>query len=85
MKLLYLVNRICNGKDNLLPLYPIGEKCRMRRRAGLFVLGLFTGTVQLILLKEIMNLAGGYELITGSLFLLWLALSAAGALAADGF
>lgn len=82
MKLLYLVNRISNGRGNLLPLYPIGEKFRIRRRAALFVLGLFTGTVQLILLKEIMNLAGGYELITGSLFFVWLALSAAGALAA---
>lgn len=53
-----------------------------KRGANLFVIGLFTGIVQLMILREIMNLAGGYELVTGSLFFVWLALSAAGALSA---
>ena len=53
-----------------------------KRRANLFVIGLFTGIIQLMILREIMNLAGGYELVTGSLFFIWLALSAAGALSA---
>lgn len=50
-----------------------------RGMANLFLLGLFTGMVQLIFLKEIMNLSGGYELVTGIFFFGWLFISATGA------
>lgn len=50
--------------------------------SNLFAVG-FTGTaVQLLLLKEIINITGGYELIAGIFLASWLTGSAAGALAA---
>ncbi|NLJ42108.1 MAG: hypothetical protein GX431_00525 [Bacteroidales bacterium] len=45
---------------------------------NLFVIGLISSSVQLLLLKEIMNIAGGYELITGTFLCSWLLGSAAG-------
>lgn len=45
---------------------------------NLFVVGLVSSSVQLLLLKEIMNIAGGYELITGTFLCSWLLGSAAG-------
>jgi len=47
--------------------------------ANLFILGLFTGIVQLVFIREVLNLSGGYELITGVIFFCWLVLSAIGA------
>ncbi len=45
---------------------------------NLFVIGLVSTSVQLLLLKEIMNISGGYELIAGTFLGSWLIGSAAG-------
>jgi spermidine synthase len=46
---------------------------------NLFIIGFISSSVQLLLLKEIMNIAGGYELIAGAFLCSWLIGSAAGA------
>src|SRR5512138_1028680 len=46
---------------------------------NLFVIGFVSSSVQLLLIREIMNIAGGYELITGTFLGSWLIGSAAGA------
>lgn len=49
---------------------------------NLFVVGFIGSSVQLLLLKEIMNITGGYELIAGAFLCSWLISSAAGSLLA---
>jgi spermidine synthase len=46
---------------------------------NLFVVGLVSSTVQLLLIREMLNIAGGYELITGIFLGSWLIASAIGA------
>jgi spermidine synthase len=45
---------------------------------NLFIVGLISSSVQLLLLKEIMNITGGYELIAGIFLCSWLTASALG-------
>lgn len=45
---------------------------------NLFEIGFISSSVQLLLLKEIMNISGGYELIAGTFLSSWLIASAAG-------
>jgi len=45
---------------------------------NLFVTGFLSSAVQLLLLKEIMNITGGYELVAGAFLCSWLIGSAAG-------
>jgi spermidine synthase len=47
-------------------------------KANLFIIGLISSSIQLLLLKEIMNITGGYELIAGAFLCSWLLGSAAG-------
>ncbi len=53
-----------------------------RMRLNLFVTGLVSSSVQLLLLREMLNIAGGYELITGIFLGSWLIGSSAGAVLA---
>ncbi len=46
--------------------------------SNLFIVGLISSSVQLLLLKEIMNITGGYELIAGIFLCSWLTGSALG-------
>ncbi len=46
---------------------------------NLFITGFVSTSLQLLLMREIMNISGGYELITGIFFGSWLLASAAGA------
>lgn len=46
---------------------------------NLFIIGFVSSSVQLLLIREIMNIAGGYELITGTFLGSWLIGSSAGA------
>lgn len=46
---------------------------------NLFMIGLVSSSVQLLLMREMMNIAGGYELVTGTFLGSWLIGSAAGA------
>ena len=48
-------------------------------RLNLFIIGLVSSSVQLLLLREMMNIAGGYELITGIFLGSWLIGSSFGA------
>lgn len=63
-------------KDVRVPVTTGAEKPEIS--INLFVIGLISSSVQLLLLKEIMNIAGGYELITGTFLCSWLLGSAAG-------
>ncbi len=49
---------------------------------NLFIVGFVSTSVQLLLMREIMNLTGGYELITGVFLGSWLTASAAGSVLA---
>lgn len=53
----------------------------MNTRLNLFIVGFVSSSVQLLLLRELMNITGGYELISGAFFGAWLITSALGALA----
>jgi spermidine synthase len=46
---------------------------------NLFIIGFVSSSVQLLLLREMMNITGGYELIAGAFLCSWLIGSAAGA------
>ena len=52
--------------------------------ANLFIIGFVSSSVQLLLLREIMNITGGYELIAGAFLCSWLIGSAAGSVLAPG-
>jgi spermidine synthase len=47
--------------------------------ANLFIVGFVTSSIQLLLIREMMNITGGYELITGTFLGSWLIGSAIGA------
>lgn len=47
--------------------------------SNLFVTGFVSSSIQLLLLRELMNISGGYELISGIFLGTWLFVSAAGA------
>jgi spermidine synthase len=48
-------------------------------RANLFIAGFVSSSIQFLLMREMMNITGGYELITGSFLGSWLIGSAVGA------
>jgi spermidine synthase len=48
-------------------------------KTNLFITGFVSSSVQFLLMREIMNITGGYELITGSFLASWLIVSAIGA------
>jgi spermidine synthase len=50
--------------------------------ANLFIVGMISTSIQLLLIREIMNIAGGYELITGTFLASWLTGSALGSVIA---
>jgi spermidine synthase len=50
-----------------------------QNNVNLIMIGFVSSSVQLLLIREIMNIAGGYELITGTFLGSWLIGSAAGA------
>ncbi len=49
---------------------------------NLFIVGFVSSSIQFLLIREMMNIAGGYELITGIFLASWLITSAIGALLA---
>jgi len=54
--------------------YPAGYFISM-----LMILGFLSGVVQVIFLREILNLSGGYEIAAGAVFACWILVSALGA------
>jgi spermidine synthase len=61
------------GKTDLQKLTSVEIRC------NLFIIGFVSSSIQLLLMKEIMNITGGYELITGIFLGSWLIGSAIGA------
>ncbi|MEA1886898.1 MAG: hypothetical protein U9N72_06790 [Bacteroidota bacterium] len=59
------------GEEKKLPLISF--------RLMLLLLGFITGAVQVIFLREILNLSGGYEIAAGAVFACWVLVSALGA------
>jgi len=71
--------KLFSGKENPPPPPPVQKVSPGVISTNLFIVG-FTGTsVQLLLMREIMNISGGYELITGVFLGSWLIASALGA------
>lgn len=48
--------------------------------SNLFITGLVSSSIQLLLIREMMNISGGYELVSGIFLGTWLIISAAGAI-----
>jgi spermidine synthase len=66
------------SKPLIEPVKPTSKQIRI----NLIIIGFVSTAVQVLLIREIMNIAGGYELITGTFLGSWLIGSAAGALMA---
>lgn len=58
------------------------ERTERQNAVNLFIIGFVSTSAQMLLMREIMNISGGYELITGTFFASWLTGSAAGSYAA---
>jgi spermidine synthase len=54
------------------------ERPSLQNAINLFLIGFVSSSVQLLLIREMMNIAGGYELIAGTFLASWLIGSAAG-------
>src|SRR5450759_3971241 len=63
-----------NTEDEAIQILTSGEI-----RTNLFIIGFVSSSIQLLLMREIMNITGGYELITGIFLGSWLIGSAFGA------
>jgi spermidine synthase len=61
------------GSDTSLPKLTQG-----RITINLFILGLVSTSIQLLLIREMMNISGGYELVAGTFLCSWLIISALG-------
>ncbi len=72
------------GKNNLFRMPPTVQKAGPDIAANLFITGFISSSVQLLLLREMMNITGGYELIAGAFLCSWLIGSAAGSGLAPG-
>ena len=59
--------------------YEATARTARQNSINLIIIGFVSSSVQLLLIREIMNIAGGYELITGTFLGSWLIASAAGA------
>lgn len=57
--------------------YPVPEIRKLAE--NLFVTGFISTSAQLLLMRELMNISGGYELVTGIFLAVWLVMSGTGA------
>jgi spermidine synthase len=71
--------KILDRPDNLSESYDFQKRTPSEIGINLFITGFVSSSVQLLLMREMMNIAGGYELITGIFLASWLIGSAAGA------
>lgn len=62
------------AKQSLIPATePLAQVLSIKRiKINLFITGLVSSSIQFLLLREIMNITGGYELISGSFLGAWL-------------
>jgi len=68
------------GEKNSVPVnYGVSKELFFNYRIMLLILGFISGAVQVIFLREILNLSGGYEIATGAVFAFWIIISAFGA------
>jgi hypothetical protein len=59
----------------------LSQRSSKQNGINLFIIGFVSTSVQLLMMREIMNISGGYELITGTFLASWLIGSAAGSYA----
>jgi spermidine synthase len=69
-----------NGKQDAISSDPVYDEREADPdiAVNLFIIGFISSSVQLLLLREMMNITGGYELIAGAFLCSWLIGSAAG-------
>ncbi|MDT8400892.1 MAG: hypothetical protein RQ743_04285 [Bacteroidales bacterium] len=69
-----------SGKKNTgLTIDEVSGEPFFNYRIMLLILGFISGAVQVIFLREILNLSGGYEIAAGAVFAFWIFISALGA------
>ena len=71
--------RLYDSRAEVSKYLPSEDISPERIRLNLFVIGITSTSLQLLMMREMMNIAGGYELVTGVFFGSWLVTSAAGA------
>lgn len=71
--------KIFSGTEKTSELYDFQQIDSFSISANLFIIGFTSTSVQVLLIRELMNISGGYELITGVFLGSWLIASAAGA------
>jgi len=71
--------KMFTGQETHLQKQNLQKMTSIEISTNLFIVGFVSSSVQLLLIREIMNIAGGYELITGTFLGSWLIASAIGA------
>ncbi len=74
--------KIFKRKEEALELNSYKKTSRSDIAVNLFIIGFTSMSVQILLIREIMNISGGYELTAGTFLASWLITSAIGAAAA---
>ena len=74
----YFSKLFAKSEDIAMP-QKVVVRTKRQNTINLIIIGFVSTSVQLLLIREIMNIAGGYELITGTFLGSWLISSAAGA------
>jgi len=74
----YFIKRTERKEQIVSPVLPDVRLTGPDLPANLFIVGFVSSSVQLLLLREIMNITGGYEFIAGTFLFSWLIGSAAG-------
>jgi spermidine synthase len=71
--------KIFHSEENRFEIRGFLKQTNKEISVNLFIIGFVSSSVQLLLLREMMNIAGGYELISGIFLGSWLIASAIGA------
>jgi spermidine synthase len=71
--------KIFSRSEEVVSAKEITVRTAKQNTTNLIIIGFISSSVQLLLIREIMNIAGGYELIAGTFLGSWLIGSAAGA------
>jgi spermidine synthase len=72
-------SKIFGRSESPVIIYTGIQRNKAQNSLNLIIVGFVSSSVQLLLMREFMNIAGGYELITGTFLGSWLIGSAAGA------
>ncbi|MDX9928546.1 MAG: hypothetical protein RBS37_01705 [Bacteroidales bacterium] len=80
----YFTGRYNTTSGGLSDVHTLPESPEILPPGNIFALGFVTSALQLLALREFLNMSGGYELIAGTYFSVWLIISAVGAYQAGG-